>query len=145
MVEGLDRLNARFARLPKVIREAATQALNDSARDLAQKAARAAPVDDGDLRESIRWSMTAPTNAKITNKDQSTPNAEFIRYLIAGNEATMVQGRSQRWQNAILQEYGTKSRKAQPYFRPSIRAFRPIFYKRLNRRISAAVKSVLGG
>lgn len=86
-----------------------------------------APVETGELRESIRYEFDRDT--RVT--------------LRAGDETTTVQNTTgQEFQNAFLQEYGSGNRPAQPFFWPAYRSEKKRMRAAITRAVARAVKRV---
>ena len=105
--------------------EAARQQAHKEAEIIARMARTFAPEDQQNLIKSIR----VEDASAITGRNGA--EIGFIGAVVkAGNESTIVTNeRGQRFQNAKLQENGTKNMPANPYFNPA---------KRLRRRAAKA-------
>lgn len=105
--------------------EAARQQAHKEAEIIARLARTFAPEDQADLVRSIRVEDASTITSRKGNE------IDFIGSVVkAGNESTIVtNARGQRFQNAKLQESGTKNMPANPYFNPA---------KRLRRRAARA-------
>lgn len=117
MVEGIPQFQAMMrGRLAAGI-TAARQAAEDGGDEMVQAARFLVPVDQGDLARSIR---SEPVTSVATSKGIR----DFVGVLVkAGDERTVVTTKSGgRFQNARIQEFGTKNRLANPFFFPSWRA-----------------------
>lgn len=116
-VEGLARLKARFAKIPKEMKVKVRAAIEESADELVAFQKRLVPVDQGDLRDSIqKRDGRHELSVEVTAGDDKAFYASFV-------------------------EFGTVRTPAQPYFFPAYRASR----KRIKGRISRAVKKVVKG
>lgn len=114
-VEGIDRLTRRFSRLPAKMKAEVKLALEQSADELVGFQKRLAPVDDGDLRDSIR---------------KRPGQHELAVEVAAGDKKTFYVG---------MVEFGTINAPAQPFFFPAYRSLR----KRIKGRTSRAVKKAV--
>lgn len=132
MVQGLDRLNARFAAIPAKVREAAKAELERSAAEIVATMKRFAPVDTGAVRESIGWTWgDAPEGTmKIGTVGGKAYGALSITIYAGGKEAFY----------ARFQEFGTREMRAHPFFFPAWRAHKKKVKARLTRAINKAIK-----
>ncbi|MGH6979039.1 MAG: HK97 gp10 family phage protein [Brevundimonas sp.] len=126
-----DRAKALLRSLPRKVRKATTTALDQSAEELTQIIKRAVPVDEGDLRDSIRWKRG---KGAVTSRGQVVQEAgldpDLTVRVIEGDEKTGY---------VYPVEFGAADRPAQPHFYPSWRANR----KRLARKIKAAQRKAI--
>ncbi|WP_323008933.1 HK97-gp10 family putative phage morphogenesis protein [Paracoccus sp. (in: a-proteobacteria)] len=131
MVKGLDEVQADLIRRLYNVRLAAKQEARTQGEGVAAAARYLAPRDDGDLIRSIR---VEDVDSVTTSKG----GRDFIGVAIkAGDEKTVVTNSSGgRFQNARIQEFGTKSRAANPFFFPAWKANR----RRVRSAISRAVR-----
>lgn len=130
-VEGLRELDAALGELPKATaRNVLRRVLTSAAEPMADDARNLAPVDDGQLRDSISIST------KVKHKAGSSEFAAVLRG--GGSKAEAVQamrdarraagggsfaevhvGPSVEAPHAHLQEFGTQHHSMQPYMRPA--------------------------
>lgn len=90
---------------------------------------RSVPVDQGDLKESMRYQMgAASVRVKADKTLNKVGDPELTAYVIAGSKKAFY---------AQWVEFGTKTMKARPFFYPSWRALRP----RIKRRIAVASRA----
>ena len=131
MVNGIPEVQAMFRRKAAKVAAAAKDAARKGGEDVASAMRYLAPRDQMELVRSIRVEDAATISAG--GKDRA-----FIGVIVkAGDETTIVtNGRGQRFQNAKLQETGTKNMPASPYFNPAWRANRT----RVRGKISRAVR-----
>ncbi|QRZ12672.1 hypothetical protein JWJ88_08620 [Paracoccus methylovorus] len=131
MVKGLDEVQADLIRRLYNVRLAAKQEARTQGEGVAAAARYLAPHDDGDLIRSIR---VEDVDSVTTSKGER----DFIGVSIkAGDEKTVVTNSSGgRFQNARIQEFGTKARAANPFFFPAWKANR----RRVRSAISRAVR-----
>jgi HK97 gp10 family phage protein len=111
--QQLARLNARMAAVPKAAREAVVPALDKSADELVGRMKSLAPVDEGDLQESIR---------------KEAGDHELARRVFTDDFKA-------RWK-----EFGTVTQPASPFFFPSYRLLRKRITNRITRAVGKAVK-----
>lgn len=116
-VLGLDRLKRRLAKLPARMKAEVKAALDKSADELVAFQQRQVPVDDGDLRDSIR-------------KQDGRHELEVI--VSAGDEKAFY---------AAMVEFGTSKTVAQPYFFGPYRALRRRIKSRTSRAVRKAVRA----
>ncbi|MFH5773592.1 HK97 gp10 family phage protein [Paracoccus sp. NGMCC 1.201697] len=133
MVEGVSQFQAMLRRKAGAAIEAGKAAAIKGGEDLAQAQRFLAPVDDADLLRSIRVEPAEQIKTSQGLRD-------FVGVAVkAGDETTMVTNSSGgRFQNARLQEFGTKTRAANPYFFPAWRANR----RRIRASITRAIRKV---
>lgn len=133
MVNGIGRMKALFRRKAAVAVAAGKAAASQGGEEVASAMRYLAPEDDGSLRRSIR----------VEDADSITTrrgDRGFIGVVVkAGDETTIVTSKSGgRFQNAKLQETGTKNRPANPYFNPAWRANRRRVRSAINRAVRRA-------
>ena len=113
--DQLARLRKRFDAVPKAVRAAVRPVLDKSAEELVTRMQALAPVDDGDLRDSIR---AEDGDHELSVRVQAGDDGAFYA----------------RWV-----EFGTANTPANPFFFVAYRLSK----KRLQRRIKRAIgKSV---
>lgn len=114
-IEGLDRLKKRLARLPARMKAEVRASLEKSADELVAMQKRLVPVDDGDLRDSIRWEGGRhELSIDVKAGDNKAFYARFV-------------------------EFGVLARPASPFFFPAFRASR----KRIKGRTARAVRKAV--
>lgn len=145
-VKGMDKLRARFERIPKAVREAAKVSVVQGATEIASLQKRLAPVDDGDLKNSITVTppgkstppysqpggqrVAKPTEAIITAGNTKVRYAHLVEFGVAPHvNGGIFEG---------TQHPGTK---AQPFFWPSYRALKKRARSRATRSINKAIKN----
>lgn len=116
-VDGLAKLQARFAKIPKAMRTEVRVAIDKSADELVAMQQRLVPVEHGDLRDSIR--------------------KEDGRHDLS----VEVKAGSRNIFYAKMVEFGTVKMQARPFFFPSYRALRARIRSRISRAVNKAVKS----
>ena len=119
MVNGIPEVQAMFRRKAAAVVAAGQAAARKGGEDVAAAARYLAPKDQRELVNSIRVEDAA-------TRQTSGGEVGFIGVMVkAGDETTIVTNeRGQRFQNAKLQENGTKNMPANPYFNPAWRANR---------------------
>lgn len=119
MVKGIPQVQAMFRRKAAAVVAAAKAAAKKGGEDTAAAMRYLAPKDQRELVNSIRVEDAA-------TRQTSSGEVGFIGVVVkAGDETTIVTNeRGQRFQNAKLQENGTKNMPANPFFNPAWRANR---------------------
>ena len=114
MAELSPRLRARLAKIPDIAREAAAAAMEEGAAEIVAEMKTLAPVDSGDLRDSIGWTWgDIPAGSFMIDEIRSGKNAgqqyATLRIKIyAGSREAFY---------ARFIEFGTKTGvRAQPFF-----------------------------
>lgn len=111
MVNGIPGVQAMFRRKAAAVVAAAKASASKGGEDVAAAMRYLAPKDQRELIKSIRVEDAA-------TRKTSGGEVGFIGVVVkAGDETTIVtNSRGQRFQNAKLQETGTKNMPANPYF-----------------------------
>lgn len=147
---GLSQLTKKLRRIPQAAKTAARQAVVQGANEVAAVQRSLAPVDDGDLRDSI--TVTGPGE---TTPPYSQPGGSRT----AGPEEAIVTAGNTRVRYAHLVEFGTAPHAAggmfegamipaipaQPFFWPGYRAVRRRVRSRVTRVIGKAIKDAATG
>lgn len=145
------RLGADLAPLlakgPSETRRQITEALRQNGEEVTPVIKRAAPVDDGDLQQSINWKFGPPPAGALGVSEDRSPNIpDDLRISIfAGGPKA---------RHAHLVHYGTAARvrddgretgimPATPFFFPYIRAYSRRFRNRILRLARKGLKSGL--
>ena len=133
MVNGIPQVRAMFRRKAAAVAAQAKLAARQGGEEVAQAMRYLAPKDERELVDSIR----VEDAASITT---SKGERGFIGVVVkAGDETTIVTNSSGgRFQNAKLQENGTKNMPANPYFNPAWRANRTRVRGKITRAIRKA-------
>lgn len=138
-IEGKDKFLAQLASLPRVLREEVRQSLDVSGSETTDIMKRMAPRKEGDLIDSIGYSFDAPPpGAGIVSQARSAKTETGLAVVMyAGDESTIVTNKQGvRFQNARLQEFGTKKMPRNPFFFPAFRLNK----KRVKGRMSRALR-----
>lgn len=136
MVEGIPQFQAMLRRKALLAVQAGKQAAERGGEELAQVQRMLAPVDQGELIRSIR---VEPAEQIKTSQGLRDFNGVAV---MAGDETTIVtNGSGGRFQNARIQEFGTKTRPASPFFFPAWRANR----RRIRASITRAIRKSWSG
>jgi HK97 gp10 family phage protein len=129
--DQIRRLQRRLDAIPKGVREAVQPALLRSGNELAGRMKQLAPVEDGDLRDSI----------EVTTGGNSTPAySQPGGSMVVPENAVAVTVGNSKVRYGHLQEYGTINAPAQPFFWISYRLLKKRIANRVKRSISKAVK-----
>jgi len=146
MVNGIPQVQAMFRRKAAAVRAAAKNAARNGGEQTASAMRFLAPRDEGKLLKSIRVEDVdsialagGPKGAYASRAGSASAGvktnrrADFIGVMLkAGDTSTLVTGeaagkksgvrRGTVFQNARLQEFGTKNMPANPFFYPAWRA-----------------------
>ena len=142
MAELSPRLRARLAKIPDIAREAAAAAMEEGAQEIVDAMKKAAPVDSGDLRDSIGWTWgEVPAGSFVVDEIRSGKNkgdqyATLRIKIYAGNREAFY---------ARFQEFGTRSQPAQSFFFPTWKAKRAEFRRRIRERVRKRIKEAFSG
>jgi len=143
---GLARLNRKLTRtIPQKAKAAAVAAVIQGAHEVAELQYALAPVDDGDLRNSIEVTPPGSTTPPYSQPGGSQVAREGQALITAGNTKV---------RHAHLVEYGTAPHvnagqfpgtqhpgtAAEPFFFPAWRALRSRVRARITRSINKAIK-----
>lgn len=119
-IEGLEKLNRQLARIPQEARAEIKKALTKAGEEMADMARTLAPLDEGDLRASIKSEPGKHELAvEVSAGDHEGPHARLV-------------------------EYGTENMAARPYFWPAYRATKKRRRGQITRAVNAAAKKVAG-
>lgn len=124
---GIGKLQRRLAAIPKDVREAVQPSLKRQANQMAKTMRAFAPVDSGDLRDSI----------EVTPGGQQTPAySQPGGSLTVPENAVAITVGNKDMRYGHLVEYGTTKAHAQPFFWPAVRLH--------NKKARKAIKSAIG-
>lgn len=134
-VMGIAKLRKKLEAFVSVGKDEIKKAMETSADEIVALAKNLAPVDKGDLKDSIGWTWgKAPKGAMTLGKVQTDAvDSGFTITIFAGNSEVYYA----RWV-----EFGTQKMAAQPYFYPSYRAMRKRAKSRVTRAITKTAKKV---
>lgn len=119
VVKGLQELSKQFNRVVKEVDGGCKKAVRKITRQVAADAKDAAPVDSGEYRKSIKWTMA---------------KNGLYGWAYAGKK-----GDTKRGYLGHLLEYGTFKNKARPHFLPALDKAKKDFEPEL-KAVIAAVK-----
>lgn len=145
-VQGWDRLKRRLEKIPKAVREQTQPAITSAAQDVADVMKALAPVDDGDLKDSIVVTAGGQRTPSHSQPGGATTVPENAAMITAGNSKVRY---------AHLVEFGTRAHiaggmfegaeikaiPAHPYFFSGYRLARKKAIAKIKRAISKAVRS----
>lgn len=131
MSQQSDRLKRRLDAIPRAVKAAVVPALITSGRDLSMTMRLLAPVDSGDLRDSIHITLPGETTPPYSQPGGSTMAGENQVIVTVGNSDV-------RYQHIV--EFGSADTAAQPFFWPSVRLKRKALTNRIKRAIRKAVR-----
>ena len=119
MVNGIPEVQAMFRRRAAAVVAAVRSQARKSGEDVAASMRYLAPREDGDLQGSIR---VEDANLVPTRRGARG----FVGVIVkAGDASTIaISASGGKFQNARLQEFGTRRMPANPYFYPAWRANR---------------------
>ncbi len=136
-VLGLDRLKRKLTRFPDAVQQEIRTAMETSANEIVALAKSLAPVDSGDLRNSIGWTWgSAPEGAMVLGKVRRGGEGNMVITIYAGGGAEYY---------ARFVEFGTQNMPAVPFFYPSYRALRRRARGRVTRSVNKAAKRIAAG
>lgn len=152
-IQGLDRLRRKLRALPKAAEEEISKAMEQSANEIVALAKSLAPVDGGDLRESIGWTWgDAPkgsiTLGKVRKGGRGAGNLQITIYAGGGDAfyARMIEfGTAPHLNGGLFAGSEHPGTAAQPFFYPSWRAGRKRARSRVTRAITKSAKRVAAG
>jgi HK97 gp10 family phage protein len=128
-VIGLATFQAKLSTASKTIREAAQKRLDTEADRLVEAIKGAAPVDDGELRDSVR--------------KERTEHQPGVRIAAGGTPDTMRPGKDGHVHDvAKSTEYGTSTRPAHPFFWPMIEAHEEAIGRALSESANDALRDL---
>jgi hypothetical protein len=132
MVDGVEKMRAMLRRKAAAVMRAGKAQASASGNEVAAAMRYLAPKDQRELVQSIRVEDAASIK---TSKGERG----FIGVVVKAGDATTIvtNQRGQKFQNAKLQEQGTKKMKANPYFNPAWRLNR----RRVRAAITRAVRN----
>lgn len=146
-IEGLDRLRNKLTkRIPQAVEKRVREAMEQSANEVVSAMRALAPVDQGDLRDSIGWTWGDAPAGSISLARSSTKTSDGLRITIyaGGGDAYY----------ARFVEFGTREHiaggkfagatipaiPAQPFFYPGWRLMKKRVKGRVSRNIKKALK-----
>lgn len=145
-VQGWDRLKKRLEKIPKAVREQTQPAITSAAQDVADVMKALAPVDEGDLKESIVVTAGGQRTPPHSQPGAATTVPENAAMITAGNSKVRY---------AHLVEFGTRAHiaggkfegaeikaiPARSYFFAGYRIAKKKASQKIKRAMSKAVRS----
>lgn len=136
MVQGLDRLRRMLVEeVPKMVRAELEAAMIEGANLIVAGAKLRVPVDEGDVRDSIRR-----TDVRESKRGQD----RLYVAITAGDRSTQTKSGGTTYQVARLLEFGTVKMPAQPFLLPAYRANRKAAQRRMQRAMRDAILKAVG-
>ncbi len=132
-IEGLEKLRAKLRAMPAEVKAEVEAVLVSSAQEVASTARALAPVDDGELRDSIV--VTPPGGSTPLHSSGGGRKAvgELKAVVTAGNGAV-------RYADNV--EFGHGNAAPRPFFWPSYRSKRKRIRSRIARAIGKAARKI---
>lgn len=162
---NLARLERKLKRLPPAVVAEIRAGMEDVAYDIVRLAKSLAPVDDGDLRDSIGWTWGAPPRGALTlgkvarsalgkrltltiyAGDETAYYARFVEFGTKESAARSAR-RNRRYKRtfvltrALAAHHATQ---AQPFFFPAYRANRKRAKAVIRKAVRSAARKVAAG
>ena len=139
MVEGTERLRARFKAVPQKIIDEVARVLEVEAAKIVADMKRLVPVDTGALRDSIGWTWgDAPKGSISVGKVRGKSFDQVAITIYAGTRDKSL-GNADAFY-ARFQEFGTVKMPANPFFYPAWRANKTRTRSAIKRAVSKAVR-----
>ena len=138
MVQGLKSLKRKLTvTIPSRVQKRTQEAMEKGATELVAMMKSLAPVDDGDLRDSIGWTWGEAPAGSFTLGTVGGRDYETMRITIyAGGKNS--RGNDVFW--ARWQEFGTVNHPPSPFFFVSWRTLRRRVKSRVTREIKKGIK-----
>lgn len=130
-MKGTKTLSKRLRKLPEHVEEAVRPALTKSAGEIHSLMQHLAPVDEGDLRNSIEITLPGETTPPYSQPGGSHTAKLHEVLITAGNSAV-------RYPHIV--EYGSTKTDAQPFFWPAYRLLKKRVTGRIKRALTKAAK-----
>lgn len=132
MVQGLDKFNARWKKIPKAARINVRAAMEEAATDIVEEMWSRAPYEEGVLAASIGWTWGDAPKGTLTIGTVGGREYGAMRITIyAGGDDAFY---------ARFLEFGTVKMPAHPFFYPVWRARRKRARGRISRAMSKAIR-----
>ena len=133
MVQGLDKLKARWGAIPQKVKDAVATEMEQIAQDLVDDMYTMAPHLTGDLAGSIGWTWgEAPKGTMVIGKVAKREYGTLQITIYAGGGDAFY---------ARFQEFGTRKMAANPFFFPVYRARRNSMKTRIGRAMNKAIRN----
>ena len=144
-VEGVAALRRKLTKkVPEALREQIKKDLEKWADEVVQMAKGLAPKKEHKLVNSIGWTWgEAPAGSITIGTFRGNQFGTMRVTIYAGDQTTMVTNkRGHKFQNAWLQEVGTRAMQSTPYFFPAYRSLKKRGKARLARNTRKVIKSL---
>lgn len=145
---GKEKLARKMAMLPEAFREIVTREMGKAADDVVAMMKRLAPVDRGDLRESIGWTFGDPPKGSIVVfKSRPVRGLNMKLTIFAGNDKAFYA----RWVEfgTLAHPQGGKFKGAEhpgtaahPFFYPAYRFHKKKIKGRVSRALNTEAKRI---
>lgn len=145
-MKGLAKLNRKLRAIPKAAKDEARKAVVLGANEIAGLQRRLAPVDDGELRDSIVVTPPGATTPPYSQPGGSQTAGPEQAIITAGNSGVryphLVEfGTAPHMQGGMFKGAQHPGTAAQPFFWPGYRAMRKRARSRITRTINKAIRS----
>lgn len=131
-IQGLEKLRAKLKAMPAEVKAEVEAVIVASAEEVASTARALSPIDDGDLRDSIR--VTPPGGSTPLHSSGGRQSVGELKAVVtAGNWGVRY---------AALVEFGHGSAKARPFFWPAYRSKKKRIRNRIARAIGKAARKI---
>lgn len=130
-VTGTRRMNQRLEAMPRAVRRAFEEGLTEAGEEITAMQKRMVPVDQGNLRDSIRYER-----GRISRK-RGLLGGATRQFVQDGNLSITIftDDFKARWV-----EFGTTGQPPRPFFFPAMRALRRRVISRIRRKVNAAIR-----
>lgn len=131
-IQGLDKLRAKLKAMPEAVKAEVEATLIASAEEVASTARALAPIDDGQLRDSIK--VTPPGGrTPLHSSGGAQAVGDFKAVVTAGNSSVRY---------AANVEFGHGNAKPRPFFWPAYRSKKKRIRSRIARAIGKAARKI---
>jgi hypothetical protein len=142
--QGRDKVRRKLRTLPDIVVQEVRSGLAIAAQDVVDMQKRLVAVDDGDLRDSIRWQYGNEARTKYSQCGRGVKDALSVR-ITAGNTkvryAHLVEfGAAPHIAGGIFEGASHPGAAAQPFFYPAYRARKKAAVSRIKRSMRRGAK-----
>lgn len=139
MVQGAERLRARFKAVPQKVIDEVAKVIEAQAEKIVADMKRLVPVDTGALRDSIGWTWgDAPKGSISVGKVRGKSFDQAAITIYAGTRDKSLGSADAFY--ARFQEFGTVKMPANPFFYPAWRANKTRARSAMKRAVSRAIR-----
>lgn len=135
---GTQKLFNAINKIPPSVQDAVSGALEVNGKELVSEIRKNVPVDEADLRNSVKYKMGG---FRLQGLDKGFASKMHNQKLTLGVKA----GDRKNAPYARFVEFGTVKMAARPYFWPTYRALRKRLKARVSRAVGKAVKNAFTG